>query len=137
MTSGNPVDVGLARSGDHKLDVWLDRAVIVVLVVDGVLVALFGTLFNPLYYGSVPLPMGAILTILIMPWLVTRAAEIDPRRWVAAAPLLAWAVTIGVLGVVSPGGDILLPATWQTLLLCGGGLAAGFVGLRRAGADDW
>ncbi|MGD9530754.1 hypothetical protein [Pseudonocardia sp.] len=122
---------------DRTREVWLDRVAIGVLVLDGVLVGIFGALFNPIFYGAVPLPMGAILTILILPWLVARAAEIDPRRWVAAAPFLAWAVTVGVLGVVGPGGDVVLPATWQSLLLCAGGLVAGFVGLRRAGAEDW
>ena len=43
----------------------------------------------------------------------------------AAAPLSAWAVTIGVLGLAGPGGDVLLPVTWPTLLLLFGGLGAG------------
>lgn len=108
-----------------------------VLALDGALLAVFGPLFNPLYRGALPLPMGALLTILVMPWLVGQAAEIDPRRWAAAAPLLAWAVTIPVVGFAGPGGDVLLPDTWQTLLLCAGGLAAGVFGLWRAGAQRW
>ena len=98
----------------------VDGAVLGLLTLNGALVGVFGPLFNPLYEGSVPLPMGAILTILILPWLVARAAEIDPRRWAAAAPLLAWAATVGLIGFVGPGGDVLLPATWQSLLLCAG-----------------
>ncbi|MGE3288010.1 MAG: hypothetical protein AB7J32_18195 [Pseudonocardia sp.] len=123
--------------GERRVEVWLDRVAIGVLVLDGVLVGIFGALFNPIYHGAVPLPMGTLLTVLILPWLVARAAEIDPRRWVAASPFLAWAVTVGVLGVVGPGGDVVLPATWQSLLLLAGGLVAGFVGLRRARATDW
>lgn len=131
MSTAQEPDPEEARGGLY------DGLVLGLLTLNGALVGVFGTLFNPLYEGSVPLPMGALLTILILPWLVARAAEIDPRRWAAAAPLLAWAVTVGLLGFVGPGGDVLLPATWQSLLLFAGGLVAGFYGLRRAGADRW
>lgn len=110
----------------------LDALALGVLAVNGVLLAVFGLVFNPLYRGAVPVPMGAMLTILVMPWLVWQAAEIDPRRWVSVTPLLAWAVTIAGMGLTGPGGDVLLPATWQSLLLCVAGLGAGLYALRRA-----
>jgi hypothetical protein len=110
----------------------VDGLALGVLAADGALLGAFGMVFNPLYNGTVPVPMGALLTVLLLPWLVRRAAEIDPRRWAAAAPLLAWAVTVAGMGLAGPGGDVLLPATWQSLLLCAGGLFAGFVALRRA-----
>jgi len=45
---------------------------------------------------------------------------------------VAWALTVGILGLTGPGGDVLLPVTWQSVLLCGGGLAAGIFALRRS-----
>lgn len=119
----------------RRADGLLDGIVLGVLVLDGVVLGAFGLLFNPLYNGAVPVPMGALLSMLILPWLVARAAEIDPRPAAAAAPLVAWLVTVVALGLVGPGGDVLLPATWQSLLLCGGGLVAGVWGLRRAAAE--
>lgn len=102
------------------------------LTLNGALLGVVGLLFNPLYNGAVPVPMGAVLSILILPWLVRRTAEIDPRRLAAAAPLVAWMIAVGVLGLAGPGGDVLLPGTWQTILLCAGGPAAGLWALRRA-----
>jgi hypothetical protein len=40
-------------------------------------------------------------------------------------------LAVGVLGVGGPGGDVLLPATWQSALLVFGGLFAGLLALRR------
>ena len=60
-----------------------------------------------------------------------RAGERDPRPGVAGAPLLAWLLPIGVFGLGGPGGDVLLPATWQSALLVFGGLFAGLLALQR------
>lgn len=108
-----------------------DVAVLGLLAFDGALLGAFGLAFTPLHTGGVPVPMGALLTILILPWLVSRAGEIDPRPALAGAPIIAWLVVIFVLGLTGPGGDALLPTTWQSLLLFGGGLAAGLLALRR------
>ncbi len=109
-----------------------DAAVLGLLTFDGALLGAFGLGFTPLYSGGVPVPAGALLTILILPWLVTRAAEIDPRPGLAGSPLIAWVAVIIVLGFTGPGGGILLPATWQSSLLVVGGLAAGLLALYRA-----
>ena len=76
------------------------------LVVDGVLTGAVGLAFTPLYLGAVPAPLGVLLSVLVLPWLVLRAGEID-RRF-AGAPIFAWFVTIAVLGLFGPGGDALL-----------------------------
>lgn len=111
-----------------------DGALLALLVLDGVLLGAVGLVFTSLHVNGVPVPMGALLSILILPWLVLRAGEIDGRPAAAAAPLVAWFLTVGVLGLGGPGGDVMLPLSdttwWLSLLLVGGGLAAGLVALR-------
>ena len=109
------------------------------LVVDGLLLGGIGLVLTPMYAGSVPTPVGAVLSIAVLPWLVLRAGELDPRPGVAGAPLIAWLLAVGVLGVGGPGGDVLLPATWQSLLLVFGGLFAGLLALRKVliGGTAW
>jgi hypothetical protein len=105
-------------------------AALILLVVDGGLLGAFGLAFTPLYWGGVPVPAGALLSIILLPWLVRRAGEIDPGPSMAGAPLWAWLIVVMVLGLGGPGGDTLLPLTWQSLLLVGGGLGAGLFALR-------
>jgi hypothetical protein len=103
--------------------------VLALLVVDGVLTGAVGLAFTPLYLAAVPVPLGVLLTVLVVPWLVLRAGEVD-RRF-AGAPIFAWFGTIAVLGLFGPGGDALLTTTWQSLLLVFGGVGAGLWALRR------
>lgn len=102
---------------------------IALLGFDGVLVGGVGLAFTPLYVGPVPVPLGVVLTVLVLPWLVLRAGEIDRR--LAGVPVFAWFVTVFVLGLAGPGNDVLLPGTWQSLVLVVGGVAAGLWALRR------
>ncbi len=101
------------------------------LVFDGLLLGAIGLVLTPMYAGPVPAPVGAVLSIVALPWLVLRAGELDPRPGFAGAPLIAWLLAVGVLGLGGPGGDVLLPATWQSMLLVFGGLFAGLLALRR------
>ena len=105
------------------------------LVVDGLLLGGIGLVLTPMYAGPVPAPVGAVLSILLLPWLVLRAGERDPRPGVAGAPLLAWLLAVGVLGFGGPGADVLLPATWQSALLVFGGLFAGLLAVRKVLID--
>jgi hypothetical protein len=107
-----------------------DGALLVLLVFDGLLLGAFGLMFTPLYTNGIPVPMGAVLSILVLPWLVQQAGEIDARPAVAGAPLTAWVVAVGVLGLLGPGGDAMLAQNWQSLLLLAGGIGAGLWGLR-------
>lgn len=104
---------------------------IALLTLDGILVGAVGLAFTPLYLGAVPAPLGVVLSILVLPWLVLRAGAVD-RRF-AGVPIFAWFATVGVLGLAGPGGDVLLPGTWQSLLLVVGGVGAGLWALRRVG----
>lgn len=109
-----------------------DRGLLVLLAVDGLLLGLVGLAYSPLYLGGIPVPLGVVASVVGLPWLVARAAELDQRPAVAGAPLSAFGITVGVLGLAGPGGDVLLPATWQSLLLVFGGLGVGALALRRA-----
>jgi hypothetical protein len=105
--------------------------VLTLLILDGVLVGGVGLAFTPLYLGGVPAPLGVLLTVAVLPWLVLRAGEVDRR--LAAVPAFAWFATVGVLGLAGPGGDVLLPGTWQSALLFVSGVGAALWALRRLG----
>ncbi|MCE0766188.1 hypothetical protein LWC35_25270 [Pseudonocardia kujensis] len=107
---------------------WLTLAAVLVAAA---LLAALELLLQPLYIGSVPAPVGTVLVLLTMPWLVHAAADVSTATAVAASPLVVWVVVLGVLGFAGPGGDVLLPATWQSLLLLVAGLLAGLLPLRR------
>ena len=101
------------------------------LIVDGVLLSAFSIAVNPLYLGAVPVPMGALLSLLVLPWLVLRAGEVDPRpRW-AGSPAFAWFAPLLLLGLTGPGGDVMLAGTWQPLVLIAAGVGGALWALRR------
>lgn len=106
-------------------------AALVLLVFDGALLGAFGVAFAQIHSGGIPVPMGVVLTVLILPWLVLRAGEVDDRPGVAGAPLLVWFLVVGVLAVAGPGGDMMVPLNWQSGALVLGGLGAGLWALRR------
>lgn len=105
-------------------------ATVAVVVVVSVLLAAFEVMLQPLYVGAVPAPVGTVVAIVTMPWLVRGAAGDSASAPIAGLPLVAWLLTAGVLGTVAPGGDLLLPATWQSLLLAVAAVGAGLVALR-------
>lgn len=106
-----------------------DRLVLAVLVLDAAALAVVQLMFLPLSFdgyllpnlGGLPLPLMALLAAVTTPLLVSLAGSLSPRLAVAVAPLAAWIVTIAVVGMFGPGGDILLTADWRSLLLfaCG------------------
>jgi hypothetical protein len=115
---------------DQQQPLVPDGVLLVLLVLDGLLLGAFGLMFTPLYTNGIPVPMGVVLSVLVLPWLVRQAGEIDPRPAVAGAPLTAWVLAVGVLGLFGPGGDSMLLANWQSLALAVGGIGAGLWGLR-------
>ncbi|MDQ3760374.1 MAG: hypothetical protein M3460_01310 [Actinomycetota bacterium] len=110
------------------------RITLVVLVFDAVALAAVELLYLPLRVGVVPFPITILLAAVSTPWLVRSAAELGGPRWVAAVPLVAWVLALGVLGIGGPGGDVLLPADWRSALLLGCGLFPAAVVLGRARA---
>jgi hypothetical protein len=45
---------------------------------------------------------------------------------------VTWVLGVLVLGMAGPGGDILLPADWRSLVLLGAGMFPGAVALGRS-----
>lgn len=101
-----------------------------VLLIDAAVLGAVELMFEPMYVGAVPVPIGALAAALTLPWLVRQAAEVNPAPAVAGAPVLVWLLVVGILGLDGPGGDVLLPATWQSVLLVVAGLGAGLLSLR-------
>ena len=104
------------------------RALLVVLLVDTVLLATLELFFLPLRLdgkllpalGDVPVPLTVVVAILTTPLLVVQAGRlVHPKA--AFAPLVAWVLTVVVLGLTGPGGDLVLIQDWRALLLIAGG----------------
>ncbi len=112
-------------------------AVLLVLVLDAILLAAVELLFLPLRLGAVPLPVTILLAAVSTPWLVRSAAALGESSAAAAAPLVAWVVALLVFGVAGPGGDVLLPANWRSLLLMAAGIFPAAVELGRALAKGY
>jgi hypothetical protein len=106
-------------------------ATLVALLVLSAVLGVLELLVQPSYVGSVPVPLGTALILATMSWMVSAAGEISPSPLVAGSPLWVWILVTGVLGLAGPGGDTLLPATWQTLLLILAALVCGLIPLRK------
>jgi hypothetical protein len=94
--------------------------VVTLLTVDAALLAMMELFFLTLSVGAVPVPVSPLVALVSTPWLVRAAGNVGGPR-AAAAPLLAWAFVVAVLGLTGPGGDVLLVADWSSLALavCG------------------
>ncbi|GAA5150652.1 MULTISPECIES: hypothetical protein [Amycolatopsis] len=97
------------------------RVLLVLLLLDTVLLATLELFFLPLRVGgTVPLPITVLVAIATTPLLVMLAARlVHPKA--AFAPLALWVLTIVVLGLTGPGGDLVLIQDWRGLLLIAGG----------------
>jgi len=93
-------------------------------------------LFLPLRIGVVPFPITILLAAVSTPWLVRNAAALSGSRAAAAVPLVAWVVALLAFGIGGPGGDVLLPADWRSMVLLAAGIFPGAVQLGRALAKD-
>jgi len=104
-----------------------DLLVVGLLTVDAALLAMMELMFLTLAVGVVPVPVSALLALVSTPWLVRRAGELG-GAWSASLPLIAWTLTVAVLGLAGPGEDVLLLGDWSTLALVVAGLVpASFV----------
>ena len=103
------------------------------LFVISVLLVAFQLMFQMLYIGPVPGPIGTVIVRVSLPWLVhATVTEISPTTAGGAAPGQGWVAAGRGGGLLGPGGAIPRPATWQSLLLLLAGAAAGLIAFRRA-----
>lgn len=89
---------------------WARRVLIAVLAFDGVLSAIAGALFLPLYVGTVPFPISSLLSGLVNAALVWAALQWSSTTAVAGAPLWAFLVTLAGLTFGGPGDDVVFDA---------------------------
>jgi hypothetical protein len=82
-------------------------AVLTLLAIDGVLSAVAGALLLPSYIGSVPFPVSALISGLLNAALVWAAGRWTSSARVAALPLWTWLLTVLLMGVPGPGGDVI------------------------------
>jgi len=108
---GRGRDSGPARQRSHLTTRSSDRwrfAALAVLTLDGVLSAIAGAFFLPLYVGAVPLPVSGLISGLVNVALVWAALQWVSSPRLAALPLWAWLVTTLGLTLGGPGDDIVL-----------------------------
>jgi len=81
--------------------------VLTLLAVDGVISAVGGALLLPSYVGSIPFPVSALISGLLNAGLVWAAGRWTPSARVAALPVWTWLLTVLLMCVPGPGGDVI------------------------------
>ena len=84
----------------------LARVMLGLLALDGVLSALAGALFLPVFIGQVPFPVSAVVSGLLNAALVWAAGYWTDNPRLVGLPLWTWLATVAVLTLGGPGGDI-------------------------------
>ncbi len=64
-------------------------------------------LLLPLYLGTVPFPISAVIAGVVNVALVWAASQWTTSPRLAALPLFTWLLTVAVLSLGGPGGDII------------------------------
>lgn len=106
---------------DTTEDVFARRGLLVLLLLDTVLLATLELFFLPLRIdNSVPVPFTVVVALVTTPLLVVLAGRLVHRK-AAFSPLVLWVLTVVVLGLTGPGGDLVLIQDWRGLLLIAGG----------------
>ncbi|MFJ7212451.1 hypothetical protein [Amycolatopsis sp. NPDC098790] len=97
---------------------WDQRLLLALLVLDTVLLAVLELFFLPLRIGAVPLPVTVVVGAVTTPWLVSTTAKLV-RPALSWVPLAVWVVVVFGLGLLGPGGDLVLIQDWRALVLLG------------------
>ena len=113
--------------GDNRADPAMRVVVLVLLAVDGVLCAVLAALLLPSYLGAVWFPISAVIAGLVNAALVWAAMQWTASGRLAALPLWTWLLTVALLSLGGPGGDVVLagagPAGYGPVLLIALGAA--------------
>lgn len=94
------------RTDPGPADPATRTVVLALLTIDGVISAVTGALLLPIYLGTVPFPISALITGLVNAALVWAAMYWTDSKRLAALPLWAWLVTVAGLSLGGPGGDV-------------------------------
>ena len=97
---------------------WDQRLLLTLLVLDTVLLAVLELFFLPLRIGVVPLPVTVVVGAVTTPWLVSTTARLV-RPGLSWVPLAVWVLVVFGVGMLGPGGDLVLIQDWRALLLLG------------------
>ncbi|MEV6622016.1 hypothetical protein AB0M83_38195 [Amycolatopsis sp. NPDC051106] len=113
------------------------RLFLLLLALDTVLLAVLELFFLPLRIGVVPLPLMVVVGAVTTPWLVSTTAKLV-RPGLSWVPLAVWVVVVFGVGLLGPGGDLVLIQDWRALVLLGASALPGALvlggGLGRAAA---
>jgi hypothetical protein len=91
---------------------------LVLLALDTVLLAVLELFFLPLRAGVVPVPVPVLVGAVTTPWLVWTTAKLV-RPALSWVPLAVWVLVVFGVGLLGPGGDLVLIQDWRALLLLG------------------
>ena len=91
--------------------------ILALLAFDGVLSAVAGVLLLPVFVGTVPLPISALISGLVNAGLVWAALQWTSSLRLAALPL--WAFLLTVLGLTfgGPGGDMMFDGLTSAMVM--------------------
>jgi hypothetical protein len=134
LTATKPRAGQIEDAGAADLSVRI--VVLALLAVDGVLSAVAGALLLPTYIGSIPFPISALISGVVNAALVWAAGQWTKSARLAALPLWTWLLTVLVMTLGGPGGDVILDgrgvlAYSPFLLLVAGAVPPMWVLLRR------
>lgn len=101
---------------------------LLLLVVDTVLLAVLELFFLPLRIGVVPVPVTALVGAVTTPWLVSTTGKLV-RPGLSWVPLAVWVVVVFGVGMLGPGGDVVLIQDWRALVLLGASALPGAMAL--------
>jgi len=104
-----------------------------------VLSALMAVFFLPLWIGTIPFPISALISGALNAALVWVASQWTSIPRLAGLPLWTWLATVLLLTLVRPGDDVVFGSSGITefgpiLLIALGALPPGWVLMRHPGA---
>jgi hypothetical protein len=109
--------------------------VLTLLAVDGAISAVGAALLLPSYIGSIPFPVSALISGLLNAALVWVAGHWTSSARVAALPLWTWLLTVLLMCLPGPGGDVIVGGrgvmAYSPLLLLAMGAVPPFMVLYR------